>query len=144
MQYQCCLRGRPPGETDDTFKSVLNRWLRHYFPSVNKHPAAMQKKYMRCMLRKPKTVQVKQVFTRLHIMNGMLKYFPSPDNTPFSEQEMIDIIISMVPGVWRTSMAKMNFEPFEHNIIDVQTTLEKLKMIEAYEALSVENNKKRK
>ena len=33
----------PPGETVETFNSVLNRWLRHYFPQVNKAPATKQK-----------------------------------------------------------------------------------------------------
>ena len=97
------------GELNESFASVLNLWTRHYFPQVNKAPEAKQKKYTRCMLKKPHGGQVKQVVTRIQQMNSLLLVFPGTDNTILSEPEVIDIIVSMFSMAWRTSMARMNF-----------------------------------
>jgi hypothetical protein len=129
------------GETDATFKSVLNRWLRHYFPHLNQCPATKQKKYMRCMLKKPRGVQVKQIFGRIQQMNALLPMFPGPDNTMFSESDVIDIIMSMCPASWRTQMAKMNFEPCGSTLLELQTTLEKIELIEKCDNMHIDNKK---
>ena len=133
--------GDAPGETDGTFNSMVNRFVSHYFPKVS-NPSKRQKKYMRTYLRKPKTLMVKQISEQLIQMNGYLPYFPDIYNSKFDEDELIENLITMCPQKWRTEMARMNFEPADHNFLQVQTTLEKIEMIEATEAMSL-NRKKR-
>ena len=41
-------------------------------------------------------------------------------------------------------MAKMDFEPSDHNFLEVQTCLEKIEMIEKTEAMSIGRKEKRK
>ena len=135
------VNGVEPGETDGTFNSVVNRFVTHYFPKVC-NPSKRQKKYMRTYLRKPKTVQVKQIAERLIQMNGYLPFFPDAYNSKFDEDELIENMITMCPQKWRTEMARMNFEPADHNFLQVQTCLETIEMIEATESLSL--NRKRK
>ena len=86
---------------------------------------------------------MKQIIARIQQMNSMLPMFPGPDNTRFSDQDVNDIIVSMIPGAWRTAMAKMDFEPYQASILDLQTTLEKVELIETCESMSL-NNRKRK
>ena len=76
-------------------------------------------------------------------MNAMIPVFPGPDNLPFTEQEIIDIVISIVPMSWRTTLARMNFEPFDANVLEVQTALEKIELLEKCESLSLEHKKRK-
>ena len=93
------------------------------------------------MLKKPRGVQVKQIVARIQQMNSMLPMFPGPDNEQFNENDLIDIILSMIPGQWRTQMVKMNFEPYESTMLDLQTTLEKIELIEKAEKLTISGKK---
>ena len=142
--------GEAPGETDGTFASVLNRFLTHYFPQAYKNPVGKQKKYMRSHLRKPREVRVKQIFTRISQMNALFPLFPGPENVMFLDSELVDVILGMIPAKWQTDLAKMNFEPSDSSLLEFQTVLEKIEMIEDVEGLSItkkksqENGKKRK
>ena len=86
---------------------------------------------------------MKQIIARIQQMNSMLPMFPGPDNTRFSDQDVNDIIVSMIPGAWRTAMAKMNFEPYQASILDLQTTLEKVELIESCENVTLESRKRK-
>jgi len=127
--------GQAPGETNETFQSVVNRFLGHYFPKAHRNPAGTQKKYMRCHLKKPRGVRVNQVFLRIYQMNALLPLFPEPDNHMFTDLELVDIIITMMPQQWQHQMAKsLNFEPTEATLPELQTALEKLELLDDVES----------
>lgn len=133
-----------PGETDGTFATVANKFVRHYFPRTI-GITRRQKKYMRTYLKKTRSVTVQQMAERLMKMNSYLVLFPDqPHNTKLDEDELVEVMLSMSPMKWRTDMVRMNFEPAEVTFLQVQTCLEKIEMIEATEALSLNNKQKNK
>ena len=81
---------------------------------------------MRSSLLKPKSLSVDGMSSRLKILNSYLSSFPSPDNTSFSEGEMIEIVLNMLPAVWVNSMTTVCLEPREKSYEDLIEHLEKL------------------
>lgn len=81
---------------------------------------------MRAGLLKPNFLSVDTISSRLNIMNNYSNSFPSPGNKSFSQGEMIDIILSMLPTVWLGSMATAGLEPREKSYEDLLEYLEKL------------------
>ena len=116
------------GENVATFGSVMNRFLHHYFPNTIANAAAKQKRYMRSNLRKPDGVRVKQVFTRIMCMNALLPLFPPPDNRAFTDNELVDIIVAMMPNKWHVKMNDLMFDPNECELMQLQTTLERVEL----------------
>ena len=120
---------------------TLYRFILHYFPQANKKPCIKQKKYMRSVLIKPKGVRINQMFSRINQMNNLLPLFPSPGNTMFSDEDLVEIIISMCPNTWLMDMAKMDFEPSEVTMLQLQTTLERIELVKDTEKLKIKNEK---
>ena len=81
---------------------------------------------MRAGLIKTKYLSVDTMSSRLKILNYYLTSFPSPDNKSFSEGEMIEIVLSMLPAVWINSMTTAGLEPREKSYEDLIEHLEKL------------------
>ena len=68
-------------------------------------------------------------------MNALLPLFPDPDNHMFTDLELVDIIITMMPQQWQHQMAKsLNFEPTEATLPELQTALEKLELLDDVES----------
>ena len=91
----------------------------------------------RC-LRKPRSISVHQVVSRLKILNRYLPDFPGPENTEIDEGGLIEIVVSMCPTKWRHEMVKDHFEPAEHTLEEVQTRLEMIEVVEDIENTSLE------
>lgn len=81
---------------------------------------------MRSSLLKPKSLYVDVMSSRLKILNSYLVRFPSPDNNMFSQCEMIEIVLSMLPTIWVNSMITAGIEPREKSYEDLIEHLEKL------------------
>ena len=59
-----------------------------------------------------------------------MRLFPGPDsNVPLGEGYLIDILVCMVPTVWRESMMTANFEPMHHTLLEVVEYFEQLEVI---------------
>ena len=77
-------------------------------------------------LQKPKSSSVDAMSSRLEDLNNYLTSFPLPDNKSFSQGEMIEIVLSMLPAVWVNSMTTAGLEPREKTYKELIEHLEKL------------------
>ena len=93
---------------------------------IEKYDARRQKAYTRARLFKPKSLSVDAMSFRLKILHNYLVSFPSADNKSFSEDEMIEIILSMLPVVWINSIITAGLEPREKAYEGLIEQLEKL------------------
>ena len=75
---------------------------------------------------KPKPFSVEAMPSRLNILNYYLTGFPSPENKSFSEEEMIEIVLSMFPAIWINIIITAVLEPREESYEDLIEHLEKL------------------
>jgi len=67
--------------------------------------------------------------------------FPGPENVMFSDLELVDIIVTMMPQKWQHQMAKsLNFEPTEATLEELQTALEKLELLDDVEVKNGSNH----
>ena len=123
------VTGTAKGKTDQTFKDSLEAFMGHYFPKTG-NPARKQKRYLTRSLFKPKGLRVSQVVTRLKTINRCLTLFPGPDNTELSEGTLVDILVQMCPRGWAIEMARNQFDPADHTLLEVQTELERSEIIE--------------
>ena len=119
------LKKVPRGDKSETYKACLGR-LRNKF--LKKFDARKQKAYMRSGLVKPRSLSVDSMSSRLKIMNNHLQSFPSPDNQSFSQGELIEIVLSMIPSFWIKSMATAGLEPREKTYEELIEHLEKLEV----------------
>ena len=83
---------------------------------------------MRSGLVKPRSLSVDSMSSRLKIMNNHLQSFPLPDNQSFSQGELIEIVLSMIPSFWLKSMATAGLEPREKTYEELIEHLEKLEV----------------
>ena len=68
---------------------------------------------MRIGLQKPRDILIKQMSSRLRVMNSYLSWFPAPENVSFSTGELIEMVIGMIPHNFVTSMINAGIEPRE-------------------------------
>lgn len=125
-----------PVETKDTFHSTLRRFYCNYFPALG-NSVRHQKEYMSQFLRKPCGVLVKQMVARFKQINSYLVFFPEPDNRMLDEASVVEAICNLIPPKWHNDMAKVAFDPTDHSLEELQSTLERIEMIEAMEKLSI-------
>ena len=62
-------------------------------------------------LQKPRDISIKQMSSRLQVMNSYLSRFPAPENVSFLTEELIEIVIGMIPHNFVTSMVNAGIEP---------------------------------
>ena len=91
---------------------------------IEKYNARKQKDHMRAGLLKPKSLSIDTMSSRLKILNNYLSDIPSPDNKSFSQGEIIEIILSMLPAVWLSSMTASDLDLRENSYEDVIEHLE--------------------
>ena len=117
------------GVTEESYNMTMEKFKAKAF---KKFAARRQVAYLRNNLRKPLAVNVRTCATRLTELNNYLGLFPGPDsNTPLGEGDLIDILVRMVPTVWRESMMTANFEPMHHTLLEVVEYFEQLEVIES-------------
>ena len=113
------------GDSDEVFKNCLVN-IRNCF--IKKYDDWKQKIYTRTGLLKPKSLSVDTMSFRFKIINKYLTSFPSPDNKLFSQSEMIEIELCMIPAVWVYSMTTTGLEPREKSYKDLIDHMEKLEV----------------
>ena len=101
--------------------------------AFKKYAARYQVSSLCKSLHKPSNVSIRACSTRLEKINGMLKYFPGPENKPLSEGDLIEILVNMAPAQWRKSMVQINFEPMHKTLTEVVEYLERLEVLDATE-----------
>ena len=63
--------------------------------------------------------------SRLKILNNHVQGFSLPDNQPFSQGEMIEIVLSMIHPFWIKSMTTAGLEPRKKTHEEIIEHLEK-------------------
>ena len=84
----------PRDYISETFKACLGR-LKNKFPKL--YDARKQKAYVRSGLVKPRIMLVDCISNRLKILNDHLQGFPLSVNRSFSQGELIEIVLGMIP-----------------------------------------------
>lgn len=116
----------------NAYSATMRKFCKHYFPK-HVNAARRQHSYLQCSLFKPKTVAVSQVVSRLRVLNSFLPYFPEPENVALDEGALIDIVLQMCTAKWRNNMLRVQFEPHDHTLDEVQTKLEISEVLEKVE-----------
>ena len=114
----------PRGYSSTAFRLALDKLKTQFF---QKFAARKEKAYMRMGLQKPRDISIKQMSSRLRVMNSYLSRFPAPENVSFSTGELIEIVIGMIPHNFVTSMVNAGIEPREmgyNELIDHLVNLE--------------------
>ena len=65
------------------------------------------------------------MISRLKVLDNYLASLPLPDNKLFSQGEMIEIVLSMLPAVWINSMITVSLEPRDKTYKELIEHLEK-------------------
>ena len=81
---------------------------------------------MRSSLLKPKSLSVDAMSSRIKVLNIYLANFPLPDNKSFSQGEMIEIVLIMLPTVCVDIMFTAGLEPREKTYKELIERLERL------------------
>ena len=119
------------GVTDEIFQETLEK-LRDF--SFKEGAARYQVQYLSQILRKPRGVSERACASRLQEINGYLRRFPGLDlNSPLADGEIVSILVTMIPLVWRRKMVNIDFEPLTKSLMDIIEYLEQLEVLEATE-----------
>ena len=119
------------GITDDTFKEVLEKFRDYAF---KKFAAQYQVSYLHSSLYKPVGVTIRVCVVRLQEINNYLRHFPGPDlNAPLADEDLISILVAMVPSQWCRKMIIINFEPLNKTMVEVIECMEQLEVLESTE-----------
>ena len=98
----------PRGYSSTAFRLALEKLNTQFF---QKFAARKEKAYMRMGLQKPRDISIKQMSSRLRVMNSYLSRFPAPESVSFSTGELIEIVIGMISHNFVTSKVNAGIEP---------------------------------
>lgn len=130
-----------PGRTKATFAVVLRAFIQSHFPSTTKHPARVQKDYIRFNLRAPYGLPMKQVGHRLVALSNYCARMPGNANKALDEDELCAILVRMVKPNWREQLQTSN--AIRRDELTLQQHIEFFEQLEVNEAV-VRGNKKNK
>lgn len=121
-------------ETNDHFASCLEDLKTHVFPA---RAYAIQRRYMRRHMRKPRDVKIREYLARFNELNELLSTFPgAPFDPKVSDDEICDILEYGAPGSWQNKMREHDFDPLLHSPIEVVEFCERLETNEDIEGAS--------
>jgi hypothetical protein len=97
-------------ETTANYEKCVQALITHVLP---RKALAIQKRYMRRFLRKPKDMKVREFMNRLVEVNMYLKEFPpfSAEGQELPDDEIMDIAEFAVPATWQKTMIMHGFNP---------------------------------
>ena len=76
--------------------------------------------------------------SRLKILNNDLQGSPLPAKQYFSQEELIEIVLSMIPSFWINSIATTTLDPREKTYEEIIEHLEKLELSTSEEAIKIQ------
>ena len=96
-------------ENGDTFEASIRSLITHIFPL---RALRIQKRYMRCYMRKPRDMKMRTYRNRVIELNNYLAKFPSNfnDAQKIEEEELVDILEFGTPNKWQFEMVRMGFD----------------------------------
>jgi hypothetical protein len=91
---------------------ALDAVTRHVFP---KQAAQLQKRYMRCVVRKPVTMSTKQFATQICKLNAYLPLFPAstpggPAMACLDDDKIVHLMEYGIPRSWQREMIEHDFD----------------------------------
>lgn len=115
-------------ETNEHFGQCVERLTSHVFPNRS---LAIQRRYMRRYMRKPKETKIREYLARVVELNSYLPLFPGgDDNAKLSDDELCDILEFATPASWQRQMTLQAFDPLEHTPQEVVEFCERLEVTE--------------
>ena len=126
-----CSKVKQPiaiGETDLTFLACKQALIKYFFP---KNALAIQKRYMRRFMRKPKHSTIREFFVRIYEMRNRMSQFP-----PFGHDQEIgldelkEIAEFGAPNTWQRELYKQGFDVSVKPIEDLIDFFERLEAAE--------------
>ena len=116
------------GETDATFLACKQAVIKYSFP---KNALAIQKRYMRRFMRKPRHATVREFFVRIYKMRNRMKQFPPFQmNQEIGIDELKEIIEFGAPSLWQREIYKQDFDVAARPIEDLVDFFERLEAAE--------------
>ena len=125
----------------ETFRKTLRTFLKSYF---DKHSAKRQKQYLRNHIRKPRALKIRTCSTRLREINGYFKHFPDAGAIPMSEDELVDILLRMIPVAWKKDLLKSSDDPADSSLTELEERLVRLEQSHDENQVSEKKGKKGK
>ena len=93
---------------------------------------------MRNGLTNPRVLGVKQMASRLLVLNSYLIWFPEPENKPFIAGDMTEMVLCMIPKDWIICMVKAGIEP---RTMSFQGVIDHLVTLESIDSTDTTNSK---
>ena len=116
-------------ETNPHFTETLQALIAHVFPN---RALAMQKRYMRRVIRKPQGVTMRTFMARLNELNEYLTMFPpNQANQKLDDDEILDIAKFATPATWQKTMIMHGFDPVAHSANELVEFCERIEFTEA-------------
>ena len=115
-------------QTNDNFVLCLRDVMEHVFP---KRAIAVQKRYMRRYMRKPRTVKTREYMARFVEMNEYLREFPGyEEGKELQADDIMDIAEFGVPATWQRQMVVHGFDPLDHTVAEFVEFCERMEYTE--------------
>ena len=88
------------GRTDADFKKCIDAVTKHVFP---RNALAIQKRWMRRWMRKPRELNVRQYVARItEIVSKFCLYPGYKTEMAMTDDEVADIVANSVPNLWES------------------------------------------
>jgi len=102
-------------ETKENFDKCLESLIQHVFP---KRALAIQKRFMRRFLRKPRSMKVREFAARLTELNEHLAMFPpfKSEGQKLEPEELSDILEFAIPATWRQFLIQQGVEAEKYKL----------------------------
>jgi hypothetical protein len=94
-----------------------------------------QKRFMRCKMRKPHDMRIRQFVNHLHRINykELPQLPPFGNNQPLLQDELLDIVLYGIPKSWIKEMDRQDFNPFKQaTLMEVVNFCERLESAEEF------------
>lgn len=118
-------------ETNQNFDLVLRDVTEHVFP---KRALAVQKRYMRRYMRKPRGDKTREYMARVTELNEYLREFPGYEQgKELGADCIMDIAEYAVPATWQRQMVVHGFDPLDHTVAEFVEFCERMEFTEETE-----------
>ena len=122
-------------ETPKRYTQCIQAVTEHVFP---KDALRRQRFYMRRHVHLTRKFSISEFFARFVEINEYLTQFPpfDGDEHKLSEEEIIEILYSIIPKAWKSKLMDHGFDPVEHSLTEFS---EQLVRFETSDAISGNN-----